>query len=154
MLRCLLFLPCYCFYVFLLIFCKFLICILLVLMTVIHHHVLLFFNFHINIDKDTDYLQSNNHGFSNDFWSVFSTLVLFLKVWFNKTSNIKLRLFVLLVVYLLLFLHKQIKTLDQHEVIRTCSRHEFLTFDYIDTCEDIQILITQLNINHYSVSKL
>ena len=33
----------------------------------------------------------------------------------------------------------------------TCSRCESFTFDYIDTCENIQTLITQLTINSYSV---
>ena len=71
-----------------------------------------FFRFHININKDADCLQSNNNVFSNDLWLVFSTSVLFLQVCFNKTSNIKLRLFVFLIFYLLLFLCKQIKTPD------------------------------------------
>ena len=57
-----------------------------------------FFHFHINIDKDADCRQSNNNVFSNDLWLVLSTSVLFLKVWFNKTSNIKLRLFVFLII--------------------------------------------------------
>ena len=112
-----------------------------------------FFHFHINSDKDADCLQSNNNIFSNDLWLVFSISVLFLKVWFNKTSKMKLRLFVFLIVYLLLFLHKQIKIPDHYEVIGTCCRYEFFTFDSMDTCEDIQTLITQLTINHYSVSK-
>ena len=99
-------------YVFLLIFCKYLIGVLLVLMTVVHHYVLHFFHLHIYIDKDADCLQSNNNVFSNDLWLVFSTLVLLLNVWFNKTSNIKLKPFVFLIVYLLLFLDKQIKTPD------------------------------------------
>ena len=43
---------------------------------------------------------------------------------------------------------------DHYEVIRTYSRYEYFTFDCIDTCEDIQTLITQPTINHYSVSKL
>ena len=30
----------------------------------------------------------------------------------------------------------------------------FFTFDYIDTCENIQSLETQLTINHFSISKL
>ena len=34
----------------------------------------------------------------------------------------------------------------------TCSRCESFKFDYIDTCENIQTLITQLTINSYSVS--
>ena len=51
-------------------------------------------------------------------------------------------------------MYNQIKILDQYEVIRTCSRHEFFTFDYIDICEDFQTLITQLTITHYSMSKL
>ena len=74
------FLPLLILLLFLLIFCKLLIYVLLVLMTVTHHHVLLFFHFYINIDKDVDYLQSNNNVFLNDLWLVFPTLVLFLKV--------------------------------------------------------------------------
>ena len=44
--------------------------------------------------------------------------MLFLKVWFDKIGNVKLRLFVFLIVYLLLLLHKYIKTLDHQEAIR------------------------------------
>ena len=35
-----------------------------------------------------------------------------------------------------------------------CSKHEFFTFDYIDTYENIQSLGTQLTISHFSISKL
>ena len=49
-------------------------------------------------------------------------------------------------------MHKQVKTPDHDEVIRTCRRYESFTFDYIDTCQNIQTLITKLSINHYSVS--
>ena len=55
---------------------------------------------------------------------------------------------------MLLFLHKHIKTPDNHEAIRSCNKHEFFTFDYIDTCENIQSLRTQLTISHFSISKL
>ena len=54
----------------------------------------------------------------------------------------------------MLFLHKHIKTLAHNEAIRSCSKHEFFTFDYIDSCENIQFLETQLTINHFSISKL
>ena len=54
----------------------------------------------------------------------------------------------------MVFLHKHIKTPDHNEAIRSCSKHEFFTFDYIDTCENIQSLETQLTINHFSISKL
>ena len=49
-------------------------------------------------------------------------------------------------------MHKQVKTPDHDEVIRTSRRYESFTFDYIDTCQNIQTLITKLSINHYSVS--
>ena len=77
-----------------------------------------------------------------------------MKLWFSKSGNITLRLYVSLSVYLLLFLQKHIKYSDHQETIRRCSRYEFFTSDFIDTCEDIQSLITQLTINHYSISKL
>ena len=93
------------------------------------------------MNKDSYCFQSNNNVFSNDLLLVFSTSVLFLKVSLNKTSNIKLRLFVFLIVYLLFFLLKQIKIRDHNEVIRTFSRYEFFTFDYIDSCEDVQTFI-------------
>ena len=146
MFGCLLFLVMLLFLCVFLVFCKYLICVLLVLMTVLHHHVLLFFHFHINIEKGADCLQNNNNVYANDLWLAFAS-VLFLKVWFNKTGIIKLRLFVFLLVYLLLSLHKQIKTPDHYEVIWTCCRYEFFTFDYIDTFKDIQTLITQPTIN-------
>ena len=41
-----------------------------------------------------------------------------------------------------LFSHKHIKTSDHYEAIRSCSRHKYFTFDYIDTFEDIHSLIT------------
>ena len=55
---------------------------------------------------------------------------------------------------MLLFLHKHIKTLDHNEPIRSCSKHEFFILDYINTCENIQSLGTQLTINRFSISKL
>ena len=50
---------------------------------------------------------------------------------------------------MLLVSHKHIKTLDHNEAIRSYSRHEFLKFNRIDTCENIQLLGTQLTINHF-----
>ena len=37
---------------------------------------------------------------------------------------------------------------------RSNIKSRFFTFDYIDTCENIQSLETQLAINHFSISKL
>ena len=94
--------------------------------------VLLFWIF--NTDKDADYRQGNNNDPSNDLWVVSSTSVIFLKVWSKKTSNIKtikLRLSILLIVYLLLLLRKHIKNPDHYEIIRTCSRYESYIFDYL-----------------------
>ena len=54
----------------------------------------------------------------------------------------------------MLFLHKHIKTPDHNEAIRSCSKHEFFTFDYIDTCENIESLGTHLTINHFSILTL
>ena len=77
------FLPWYCFYVFFLMFHIFFICFLLILTTIIHHPVLLIC------------LQRNNSASLNNSWLLFSASFLFLKFWFyNKTNNIKLRLFV------------------------------------------------------------
>ena len=78
----------------------------------------------------------------------------FLKIWFNNRSNIKLRFVVILIVSVMVFLHKHVKTPDHNEAIRSCSKHEFFTLDYIDTCENIQSLGTQLTINRFSVSQL
>ena len=112
------------------------------------------FHIHVNIEKDVNCLQSHNSAFSKNLWLLFSASFIFLKIWFSKSGNITLRPFLFLIVYLLLFLHKHIKTSDHQEIIRSCSRYEFSTSDFIDTCEDIQSLITQLTINHYSISKL
>ena len=46
------------------------------------------------------------------------------------------------------------KTPDHNKAIRSCSKHDFFTFDYIDTCENIQSWGTQLTINHFSILKL
>ena len=100
-----------------------------------------------NIDKDADCFLSNNSTSSNDLWLPFSTLFFFLKVCFNNISNIKLRLFVILII----FYTSILKNPGHLEVIRTCSRQEIFTFAYIDTCEDIQSLIIQLTIDHFSI---
>ena len=78
-----------------------------------------FFHIHANIEKDNNCLQSNNNASSKNLWLLFSALFLFLKIWFSKSGNIR---FVFLIVYLLLFLHKHIKTSDHQETIRSCSR--------------------------------
>ena len=54
----------------------------------------------------------------------------------------------------MLFLHKHIKTPAHYEAVRSCIKHEVFTFGYIDTCENIQSLRTQLTINYLSISKL
>ena len=113
-----------------------------------------FFHIHTNIEKDVNCLQSNNNDSSNNHWLLFSASFLFLKIWLSKSGNITLRPYVFLIVYLLLFLQKHIKNSDHQETIRRCSRFEFFTSDFIDTCEDIQSLITQLTTNYYSISKL
>ena len=113
-----------------------------------------FFYVHTDIDKDADFLQSNNNDSLNYLWLLFATLFFFLKVWFNNRSNIKLRLLIILIVSVLLFLHKHIKNPDQNEATRSCSKHECFTFDYIDACGSIQSSETQLTINHFSITKL
>ena len=113
-----------------------------------------FFRVHTNIDKDGDCLQSNNNDSLNDLWLHFATFFFFLKFWFNNGSNTKLRFLVILIISAMLFLHKHIKTPEHNEAIRSCSKHEFFTFDCIDTCENIQSSGTQLTINHFSFSKL
>ena len=112
------------------------------------------FHFHANIDKDVNFPQSNNNASSKNLWLPFSASFLFLKIWFSKSGNITLRLFLFLVAFLLPFLHKHIKTSNHQETIRSCSRYGFFTPDFIDTCKNIQSFITQLTINHYSTSKL
>ena len=90
----------------------------------------------------------------NDLWLLFASLLFFLRVWFNSRRNIKLRPLAILTVSVLHFLHKHIKTPDHNEAKGSCRKHEFFTFDYIDTCENIQSLGTELTINHFSISKL
>ena len=49
---------------------------------------------------------------------------------------------------------QDIKTPDHNEAIRSSSKHEFFTLDYIDTSDIIRSLGTQLTVNHFSISKL
>ena len=85
----------------------------------------------IDIEKYADCLQSNNDSL-NDL------CLLFLNLGFSVQ----------------LFLHNHIKTPYHHEAIRSCSKEEFFTLDYIDTCENIKLLGTQLTIDNLSISKL
>ena len=74
------FLSLHCFCVFVLTFDMFFIC-LLILRTIIHQQLLLFFDIYANIDKDANCLQSNNNTSSKNLWLFFSASLLFLKVW-------------------------------------------------------------------------
>ena len=74
-----------------------------------------FSHIHANIDKDVNCLQSKNNASSKNLWLLFSASFSFLKIWFSKSGNITLRLFLFLIVYLLLFLHKHYKTSDHQE---------------------------------------
>ena len=80
---------------------------------------------HTDIEKDADSLKSNNNYSLNDLRLLFATFF-FLKVWFNNGSNTKLRLLVILIVSVLPFLHKHIKTQDHDEALKSCSKLEFL----------------------------
>ena len=105
-----------------------------VFLSVLHVSYLLFTNFnnnnlsscsvfvhlHVNIEEDTDLLQSNNSAYSNDLWLLFSNSFLLLKVWFNKISIIMLRIFFNCLS--VAFLHKHINTPDNLEAIRSCGR--------------------------------
>ena len=54
--------------------------------------VSLFVHVHVNIEKDTHSLESNNDTSATDLWLLFSTSVFFFKAWFNNSNNIKFRL--------------------------------------------------------------
>ena len=116
---------------------------LLTVTIIIHQQVLLFFIFVLILSK---VFESNNNTPSKSFWLLFSVSFLFLKVWLNKSGNLMLRL-LFSFVYMLLFSHKHIKIPDHQEAI-SCSRYIFFVSDFI-----IQSLITQLSIDHYSISK-
>ena len=132
----------------------FLVCSLLIVTIIIYQQVLLFFVFILILTK----MVTAFKVIITTLWMIYGYFLqpcfFFLKVWFNNRSNIKLRLLVILIVSVLLFLHKHIKTPDHHEAIKSCSKNDFFTFDYSDTCENIQSLWTQLTINHFSISKL
>ena len=62
--------------------------------------------------------------------------------------------FVFLIIYMLLYLHKQIEVPDCQEAVRSCSWYQFFSFDYIYTCEDIKKSITKLTVNQHSIAEL
>ena len=126
---------CY-FCVFWLIFYMLLVCILIVLTIIIYHQVLfLFFGVHADIYKDGNCFQRNNNKSLYDLWLLLQPYDFLLKFCFNNRSNIKLRLVAILIVSMLLFSQKHFKTLNHNEGIRSCSKHEVFTFDYIDACD-------------------
>ena len=101
--------PLYLFCVFLLIFYMFLVCFLLVLTIIIYHQVLFFSVFMLKLTK---MLTAFKVIITTPWMFIvtFSNIVFFLKVWFNTRSNIKLRLLAILIVSVVLFLHKHVKT--------------------------------------------
>ena len=116
--------PLYCFCVFLLIFYLFLVCFLLILTVTICHQVLLFVVFILILTK----MLTAFKIIITTLWMISNYFLqpwfFFLKVWLNNKSNIKkLRFLVILIVSVLRFLQKHIKTQDNHEAIRGCSKH-------------------------------
>ena len=116
--------PLYCFCVFLLIFYMFLVCFLLILTVIIYHQVLLIVVFILILTK----MLTAFKIIITTLWMISNYFLqpcfFFLKVWLNNKSNIKkLRFLVILIVSVLLFLQKHIKTQDNHEAIRGCSKH-------------------------------
>ena len=65
-----------------------------------------FLHVHVDIDKDTDCHKGNNNACANDLSLIFLTSIFYLKVWFNSSSNINVKLFFNLVVVLQLFCYK------------------------------------------------
>ena len=131
----------------------FLVCFFLIPTIIIYHQVLFIFVFILILTKMVTAFKT----IITTLWMIYGyflkAFVFYLKVWFNNRSNIKLRLLAILIVSLLLFLDKHIKTPDHNEAIRSCSKHESFTFDYTDTRENIESLGTQLTINHFSILK-
>ena len=145
----------YWFGVFLLMFYMFLLCFLLIVAIIIYQQVLLFLMFILILTK----MVTAFKAIITPFWIIFGyflqpcffswKFVSLSEVISRRFINMKLRFLVISIVSLMLFLHKHIKTPDHNESIRSCSKHESFTFDYIDTCENIQSLETQLTINHF-----
>ena len=111
------------------------------------------------VHTDTDKMVTAFKAIITPFWIIFGyflqpcffswKFVSLSEVISRRFINMKLRFLVISIVSLMLFLHKHIKTPDHYESIRSCSKHEYFTFDYIDTCENIQSLETQLTINYF-----
>ena len=126
----------HCSCVFLLMFYLFLI-YLLILTILIHHQVFFFFISMLILTKMLIAFKVIITPLQKNLWLLFSASFLFLEIWFSKSGNITFRLFLFLIIYLLLFLHKHIKTSNHQETIRSGSRYKFFTSDFTDTYEDI-----------------
>ena len=111
------------------------------------------FHIHASIDKHANFLQSNNSISSKNLWLLFQPCFYFWKFISIKWQH-NVKAFFNFICLSAAFSHKHIKTPDQQEAIRSCSICKCFTSDFIGTCGDIESLITQLTIDHYSVSKV
>ena len=98
----------YCIRVFLLLFYMFLVCFLLIVTIIIYQQVLLFFVFILILTK----MVTAFKVIITTLWMIYGYFLqpCFFSWKFNNRSNIKLRLPVILVVSVMLFLHKHIKS--------------------------------------------
>ena len=109
----------------------------------------------VNIDKDiahTVRLQSNI--ISLELWTILPIIALFLLVWCKQKSDKKVKIILLFLVCLTLLSLKNRNSSDFFNKVRTCARSDFFASQFMNICDDFQILVTQMNSTFHSVSKL
>ena len=84
----------------------------------------------------------------------FSVTFLFLLVWSKQKSDKKVKTFILFLICMTVLLLKYKNYSDFCNDLRTRTKSEFLASEFMNICDDIQVLLTRMSSIFNSVSKL
>ena len=109
----------------------------------------------VNVDKDiTHTVRLESHITSLELWIIFPVTFLFLLVCCNQKCGKNVKIFFLFLMCMTFVFLKYKNSSDFFNDVRTCTRSEFFTFEFMNMCDNFQFLVTRMNSTFYSVSKL
>ena len=109
----------------------------------------------VNVNKDITHTASlESKIISLKLWIIFPVTFLFLLVWCKQKCDKKVKIFLLFLICMTFAFLKYKNSSDFFNDVRTCTRSEFFAFEFMNTCDYFQFLVTRMNSTLYSVSKL